>query len=149
MKNYFEVKVKYRKTGEDGKEKKVSEAYLFDAVNWTDAEARTFKAMEENVRGDFKIDSIKTSKIIELFAFEDGELWFKVSVAMMTLSEGAKKEKKIKENFLVMADNVQEALNRLNSSLDYLLVPYVVTSISASNIVDVFPYQESKEEAKK
>jgi len=145
MKKYFEVKVKYRKTGEDGKEKKVSEAYLFDAVNWTDAEAKTFKAMEESVRGDFRIDSIKTSKIVELFAFEDGEFWFKVGVSMVTLDEGAKKEKKIKENFLVMADNVQEALNRMNSSLDYLLVPYAVTSVSASNIVDVFPYQDAKE----
>ena len=42
QKQWFEAKVKYIKIGEDGKENKVSEDYLIDAVSYTDAEARTY-----------------------------------------------------------------------------------------------------------
>ena len=38
--NWFEVKVKYVKVGEDGREKKVSELYLLNAVSFTEAESR-------------------------------------------------------------------------------------------------------------
>ena len=33
--NWFEAKVKYVKMGEDGKEKKMSELYLLDAMSYT------------------------------------------------------------------------------------------------------------------
>lgn len=33
--NWFEAKVKYVKVGEDGKEKKMSELYLLDAMSYT------------------------------------------------------------------------------------------------------------------
>ena len=38
--NWFEAKVKYVKVGEDGKEKKMSELYLLDAMSYTEAESR-------------------------------------------------------------------------------------------------------------
>ena len=42
MNNWFECKVKYEKTLETGTQKKVTEAYLVDAMTFTDAEARRF-----------------------------------------------------------------------------------------------------------
>jgi hypothetical protein len=39
-----------------------------------------------------------------------------------------------------MADDIQEALDRLSESLSFLVVPYVVSAITVSTIVDVFPY---------
>ena len=44
--NWFEAKVKYVKVGEDGKEKKMSELYLLDAMSYTEAESR----ITENLR---------------------------------------------------------------------------------------------------
>ena len=38
--NWFEAKVKYMKVNEDGREKKVNEAYLLDAMSYTEAESR-------------------------------------------------------------------------------------------------------------
>ena len=40
MINYFECKVRYKKMGENGVEKKVTEPYLFDALSFTEAESR-------------------------------------------------------------------------------------------------------------
>ena len=38
--NWFEVKVKYTKVDEDGRQRKVSKLYLLDAVSFTEAESR-------------------------------------------------------------------------------------------------------------
>ena len=37
--NWFEAKVKYMKVNEDGREKKVNEAYLLDAMSYTEQRA--------------------------------------------------------------------------------------------------------------
>ena len=42
--------------------------------------------------------------------------------------------------YIIMADDIQEALNRLEESLSFLVIPYVVSSLATSTIVDVFPY---------
>lgn len=159
MKNWFEVKVKFNKTGEDGKEQKVSEVYLFDAVSFTEAEARTFKEIQEaseveeivvdNIKmtksKDFVVDAIKKSKIVEVFAYDSGEYWFRIVVEMIIFNEGAKKEQKEKENYLILADDIEQALTRINKSLDSSVVPYVINSVSISNIIDIFKHIESEE----
>ena len=40
MHNWFECKISYDKTTEEGMPKKVTEAYLVDALSFTEAEAR-------------------------------------------------------------------------------------------------------------
>ena len=42
--------------------------------------------------------------------------------------------------FLVAADDLKQALQRLEEGLSYILVPYQVTAITLSPILDVFPY---------
>ena len=49
--NWFEAKVKYMKVNEDGREKKVNEAYLLDAMSYTEAESRI---LHENGIGLFR-----------------------------------------------------------------------------------------------
>ena len=46
MNNYFECKISYEKTMENGKEKKVSEPYLVDALSFTEAESRIIEEVK-------------------------------------------------------------------------------------------------------
>ena len=140
MQTWFEVKVKYVKVDNDGRERKVGESYLVDAVSFTDAEARIIQQMQQVIRGEFHIDNIKKSNIIEIFPAESGEFWYKARIAIVTIDEKAGKEKKVNNNFLVAADDFKEALQRLEEGLSYILVPYNTTAMSLSSIVDVFPY---------
>jgi len=39
-----------------------------------------------------------------------------------------------------MADDIKEALDRLDESLSFLVIPYVVSAMAVSTIIDVFPY---------
>ena len=140
MQTWFEVKVKYVKVDQDGRERKVGEVYLVDAVSFTDAEARTIEQMQQIVRGEFQIDNIKKSNIIEIFPHETGEYWYKARIAIVSIDEKAGKEKKINNYFLVAADDFKQAYQRLEEGLSYILVPYQTSSMALSIIVDVFPY---------
>jgi hypothetical protein len=140
MQTWFECKVKYVKIDDDGRERKVSESYLVDAVTFTDAETRIIQQLQTMVRGEFVVDNIKKSNIVEIFPHEDGEWWYKAKIAIVTIDENAGKEKKINNYFLVAADDIKQALQRLEDGLSYILVPYQTTSLAVCNIVDVFPY---------
>ncbi|MBN2775811.1 MAG: DUF4494 domain-containing protein [Prolixibacteraceae bacterium] len=145
MQIWFESKVQYIKVDESGRERKVSENYILDAVSFTDAEARMIKAMQEMIRGDFSVANIKKSNIGEVFDFEEGEWWFKASINIITIDEEAGKEKKIRAYYLVRADDIEQALKRLDESLNYLVVPYIVTSVAVSTITDIIPYNPSEQ----
>jgi len=145
MQTWFESKVKYVKVSGSGNEQMVTEIFLLDAVSYTDAETRIIRKMQELVKGgEFTIADIKKSRISEVFPFESGEWWFKATINLVTVDEEAGKEKKLRTYYLVMADDIKEALERLEESLSYLVIPFVTSSIAVSTIVDVFPYEPSE-----
>lgn len=145
MQTWFESKVKYMKVSESGNEQMVTENFLLDAVSFTDAEARMIRQMQQMVKkGEFAVMDLKKSRIAEVFPFEDGEWWFKATINLVTIDEEGGKEKKLRTYYLIMADDINEALKRLDESLSYLVIPYVVSAIAVSTIVDVFPYDPSE-----
>lgn len=144
MQTWFECKVKYTKVTESGKEQTVTENFLLDAVSFTDAETRIIRQMQEMVRGEFSVTDIKKSRIGEVFPYDMGEWWFKATINLVTIDEEAGKEKKMRTYYLVMADDIKQALERLDESLSYLVIPYVVSALAVSTIVDVFPYNPSE-----
>lgn len=142
MRSYFECKCKYVKIDDDGRERKVSEAYLVDALSCTEAEARLTAQIQSMIRGEFSIGKVAESNIVEIFPHETGEYWWKGKMQITVIDENAGKEKRVNNYFLIAADNIEEAMERMKEGLAYILVPYEVTAISLSPIVDVFPYEE-------
>lgn len=57
--SWFESKVRYEKTMENGKNRKVVEPYLVDALSFTEAEARTIEEVTPFISGEFSIMAIK------------------------------------------------------------------------------------------
>mgnify|MGYP001076976682 FL=1 len=144
MQTWFESKAKYVKVTESGKEQTVTENFLLDAVSFTDAETRMIRQLEQMVKGEFSVVDIKKSRIGEVFPYDTGEWWFKATINLVTVDEEAGKEKKMRTYYLVMADDIKQALERLDESLSYLVIPYVVSALAVSTIVDVFPYDPSE-----
>ena len=142
MQKWFKCTVQYVKIDSDGRERKVSEAYLIDAVTYTDAEARIIAQLATMVRGEFIVKQITQTNIVEIFPHEVGEWWFIGKISIVTIDEKAGKEKKINNQFLIAADDIKQALKRLEDGLSYVMVPFEITSLAVSNIVDVFPYFE-------
>ena len=145
MQTWFESKVKYNKVSESRHEQLVTENFLLDAVSFTDAETRMIRQIQQMVKtGEFTVTDIKKSRIAEVFHYSTGEWWFKATINLVTIDEEAGKEKKLRTYYLIMADNIKEALERLDESLSYLVIPYFVSAISVSTIIDVFPYEPSE-----
>lgn len=145
MQTWYEFKVKYLKIDQGGHERRTTDTYLLDAVSYTDAETRAFNVMNELTNGEFQVKSIKKSNITEVIPSENGEWWYKAKISMITIDEEAGKEKKVNNYVLVMADDINHALKRLEEGLSYMLVTYVTVAIQLSPIAEVFPYDEDLE----
>ncbi|HJF70849.1 MAG TPA: DUF4494 domain-containing protein [Butyricimonas virosa] len=146
--NWFEVKVKYVKVGEDGKEKKVSELYLLDSMSFTEAEGRITEKLKEIIQYDFHVTSIKPSNISEIVESKDtkDDKWFKAKVAIIDADTITGREKRSNVYFLVAGSDVNVALENLRKALSTYLVPTDVVQVGDSNIMDVFPYFEDRQE---
>ncbi len=141
MQNLFECKVKYTKIDElSGKEKKVTETYLIDAISFTEAETRIYKEMESMIRGEFMITGIRKANYTDIFPFDDGDRWFKSKVSFVSIDEEAGKEKKISNQILVLANDVKDAFDKINESMKGMTVDYEINAIAESPILDFFPY---------
>ncbi len=145
MQTWYECKVKYLKIDQGGYERKVNDNYLLDAISFTDAEARIFQKMQEITSAEFQVMNIKKSNITEVIPGETGEWWYKAKISLVTVDEEAGKEKKVNQYILIMADDINQALKRLEDGMAYMLVPYVATSMQLSTIVEVFPYDNDEE----
>ena len=139
MQNWFECTLKCVRVDNDGRERKVSENYLTDAVSFTDAEARMTEQGQQITRGEFQVKNIRQSNVIEVFPNGAGS-WYKAKISLVTVDERAGKEVKINQYFLVEADDLEDALRGLKEGLSYILVPFTILSIAATTICDVFPY---------
>jgi len=140
MQTWFEVKSQYVKIDNNGRERKVTETYLIDAVSFTDAEARIVGELQKIIRGEFQVKDIKQSNVIEIFPHDNGEWWYKAKISIVTIDEKAGRERKVNNYFLVQADDIKEALKRLEEGMSYILVPCHTVGINLTSIADIFPY---------
>lgn len=146
MRVWFLCKVKYAKENEQGLLKNVSEQYLVDAVSFTEAEARIYDMLGSTIRGDFQVTNISKSNFVDVFPYEDIDIWHKCKITYVVADADSGKEKKVTQYMLVTAHNVKEAYDRIHESLSNMLVTFRVPDITESAIVEVFPYERDDEE---
>lgn len=148
MYEWFECKVKYNKTMDDGKIQKVSEPYLVDALSFTEAEKRIIKEMEPYISGEFTVTDIKRAKYAEIFetTADSADKWYKCKLAFITLDEKSGKEKKTTQTVLVQAADLHDAVGRLDEGMKTSQVDYSITAVDETLLMDVFHFQQSAPE---
>lgn len=147
MANWFECKISYDKTLENGMQKKVTEPYLVDALSFTEAEARIIEEIKPFISGEFTIADIKRARLSELFFFEEGDRYFKIKVYFITLDEKSGTEKKTSVMMLAQAIDVEQAIKVLKKGMEGTMADYEIASISETNIMDIFPYSEDSKKS--
>jgi len=140
MNNWFECKIKYEKTAEEGKIVKVNEAYLVDALSFTEAEARIIEEMQPFISGEFVVSNIRRARISELFPNDDGDKWYRSKVFFVSLDEEKGIEKRVASTMMVQANDVKEAWDGLHEGMKGTMADYEVASIVETTIIDVYPY---------
>lgn len=144
MHNWFECKVKFEKTVEEGKIISVNESYLVDALSFTEAEERIIEEMKPFISGEFSVANIKRVKISEMFLTENGDKWYRCKVNYITLDEERGVEKKTPVNMMVQAVDIRHALERLIEGMKGSMADYSVVVITETNIMDVFKYGKAE-----
>lgn len=145
MAQWYLLKNKYQKEDEAGSLKTIEEFYLIDAVSFTEAEARGYKLIVTGCM-DFSVSSINRMRLADVFFYEDGEEWFKIKVIYFSVDEKSGKEKKVVNRMLLNATGIEQALERIKESMRNFLIPYEITDISLTQILDVYPYTAEDEE---
>ena len=87
MASWFECKVSYHKTLENGQQKKVTEPFIVDALSFTEAEARIIEEVSPYVAGTFDVTAVKKVNIAEIFYDETGDKWYYVKYNMITIDD--------------------------------------------------------------
>ena len=141
---WFECKIRYEKTMEDGLLKKVNEVYVIDALSFSEAEERITKEMSSYISGEFEIVDVKIAPYREVLFADDNlaDQWFKAKLSFITIDERGDKEKRTSVMYLVNAGNINHAIKNIGEVMSGTMIDYVTTSISATKIFDVFEYNE-------
>lgn len=142
MASWYFSKIRYQKEDEAGSLKTIDEAYLIDAVSFTEAEAKCYELIETGA-SDFSVVSINRMRLSDLFEFEDGEQWFKVKVIYYSVDERSGKDKRIVNYMLVNSEGIQQAMDRVNEKMRDFLIPYEITAAQLTPILEVFPHSET------
>lgn len=149
MATWIEVRARYDKMMENGVVKKTVEPYLVDALSCTEAEARVTEELTPFISGDFRISSVVTTKISEIFWDETGDRFYKVKVNFITLDEKTATEKRNASYILVQASSFKDAYDNFVDGMKGTLADYEIEQICETKIVEVYkadltPKQEAE-----
>lgn len=142
MAQWIETKLRYGKVMENGAVKKVTEAYLVDALSFTEAEARIIEEMKPRISGDFEVKAVKKAKIAEVMATDRGGYWYKVRAMFISIDEHSGADKLTPHDFMVEANDIEEAIAIFKSEIN-LMVDYKIAGVTETAIMDVFPVKLS------
>lgn len=138
MANYFECKVKYDRMTENGVQKTVSEPYLVDALSFTEAETRITQELKPYITGEFAVEAVKRVRLSDIFFDPQGDKWFKVKTAFITIDEKSAKEKRTTLFMLVQAADFKTAFENFVNGMKGTLADFEIVAITETALMDVF-----------
>ena len=136
---WFECKVRYEQTQEDGMNKMVTETYVYKAADFGEAYDKTIKDMSTSISGEFEITAMKIARYKEIIIQDERteERYYRVKVNLIILDEKTQKEKKTACYYLVNADSVEKARKYTDTALSDTMMDYVIEAVQEAKIIDV------------
>jgi hypothetical protein len=147
---WFECKIRYEKTQEDGMLKKVTEIYTVDALSFTEAEQRIMEEMSSYISGEFEVADIKKAAYKEIF-FSDEEMadrWYRAKLQFITIDEKTEKEKRSNVTYLVNAGTLNGAVGNIDAVMSGTMIDYAIAAVAETQLMDVFEYRKKEKDDK-
>ncbi len=136
---WFESAVSYDKIMENGTVKKVTEKNLFDALSFTEAEARTIEELTPYISGEYTVKAVKKTKISEVFWNKDADRFYLVNVAFITIDENTGAEKQTVTQMLVQANDFDGAVSAFKDGMKQTMADWKIISVAETPYMDVYP----------
>jgi hypothetical protein len=128
---------------DDGLQKKVTEAYVVDALSFSEAEEKIIEEMSSYISGEFNVTDIKEASYGEIFFsdLDSADKWYKAKLQFITLDEKSGKEKRSNVNYLVQAGSFNGAVKNLDEVMGGTMIDYVIISMTETLLMDVFEHK--------
>lgn len=141
---WFQTKIRYEKTMEDGMVKNVSELYVVDALSHTEAEEKIIKEMSAYISGEFDVKGIVPATYSEIFFSDDpqADKFYKARLQFITIDEKTSKERRSNINYLVQASSLNNAVRNIDEVMGGTMIDYVIVSVAETAILDVFMHKQ-------
>ena len=123
-------------------QKKVTEAYVVDALSFSEAEERITEEVSSYISGEFNVTDIKKASYGEIF-FDDKESsdrWYKAKLQFITIDEKTEKEKRSNVYYLVQAGSLNGAVKSIDEVMGGTMITYVIASVAETALMDVFEH---------
>lgn len=143
---WYKCKVTHTVISEDGW-KTVTEPYLVEALSVTEAATRITAELEGD--GDVTIEGVTRKRFQEVF-LEEGEWenpFYLTKVALTTLDEKLGTEREQTFCYLIEAETLKDAMQRLEAELRGGVSDWELLSLSKSPIVEVVTAEKKAEGA--
>ena len=143
MKEYIESNVKYERAAENGALKRVTERYIVEALNFTEAERRLMEEVSPFASGEFNVWDMKRVQYMEIFETEDesADKFFKVRISIITVDEESGKERRTAAAILVQGSDIPNALERMREQMKGYMLDFDIVGVADTKIMDVYHYQ--------
>ena len=137
---FYEVKIQYQKMLEDGREKKVTEQYVVEALSFTEAETRIVEEMTPYISVEFDVVSEKIAAYSEIILSDksDDDKWFISKVGFITIDERTAKEKKQTFRYLVQAETSEKAMDYTKEMFSHGMSDYSIDAVQDTATLEVF-----------
>ena len=147
---WYETRIKYQKTMEDGSEKVVKELYVVDALSCTEAETSIIDEMSCYISGDSAVTSAKKTNYGEIFFsdLDDDDKWYNAKLQFITIDEKSEKEKRSNVTYLVQAKSLERALRYVNETLGNTMIDFDIVGLNETHVFDVFEHHATSSENK-
>ena len=148
---WFETKVKYQKTMEDGSEKVVSEAYVVDALSFTEAESAIIDEMSVYVSGELKVSGIGKA----CYGESSSAMWMMMISGIRLNSSSSQLMRRVRRRSAAMLPilfrlkSLARALRYIDEVMGKTMIDYDVVGLNETKLMDVFEHHapnEKKEE---
>lgn len=133
---WFETRVRYEKTSDNGRQRAVTEQYVVEAMSFTEAEAAITKEISYYVSSEFSVKTITPASYGEVF-FSGDEKWYQAKVVFITLDEKTGKEKKSSVAYLVEACSFNAAIKNIDKVFAPSMIDYCIASVKETALLDV------------
>lgn len=135
---YFETSVRYDKICENGAIKKITERYLVDTITFSAAEEITIEKRTPYMSGEFEVKTAKRTKIAEIFNQGNGDRYWLVKVAFISLDEKTGAEKKSITQILVNAFDFGDAVDKFMEGMKNTMADFRIVSVAETPILEVY-----------
>lgn len=138
MEKIFEVGVRYDQLQQDGRNKRVTELFLMQAVSFSQAERNMCVEMTNYTKDDFDIVSIRITKFCEHILSDNSEddKFYSIKYNIITLDEKTMKEKKQSFHVIIQSSSVDKAREKFKEYSKSWISDIQLVSVQETKHVD-------------